>query len=79
MGKKENEYKIHESQPETERHEQQNYVDENLLPMQQIEGGGPPKKIDLKSMPRPLRIFGYFFMGTIILMVLLSLFVTFFR
>lgn len=29
--------------------------------------GVPDKPIDLKGMPRPLRYFGYFFMGAIVL------------
>jgi hypothetical protein len=33
-----------------------------------ISSGGPPKKVDWNLMPKPVRYFGYFFVGCIILM-----------
>lgn len=32
------------------------YIDDQLLSMQRIEGGGPPKRIDLKTMPKPVLV-----------------------
>ena len=71
---------IHETQPEKEHlYNNDNYVDENLRSMQIIEGGGPIKKINLNTMPRPLKIFGYFFFTTLVLMGTATIVVSFFR
>lgn len=35
---------------------------------QRIEGGGPPKKVNFNSMPKPVRFFGYFFIAVVIAM-----------
>ncbi|NGM80848.1 hypothetical protein G5B47_00325 [Paenibacillus sp. 7124] len=52
--------------------EDQYYVDEQLRPMQRIEGGGGPKKVYLQNMPKPVRYFGYFFVfGVPILLITL--------
>ncbi|WP_337102870.1 hypothetical protein [Paenibacillus sp. YIM B09110] len=63
---------IHETQPEKVQTgdviPNVHYVDENLRSIQQIEGGGPIRKVDLGTLPRPLRIFGYFFISVIVLM-----------
>jgi hypothetical protein len=55
------------------------YIDEQLLPMQRIEGAGPPKKVDLNTLPKPLRIFGSALSVGAILMLLLLGYVSFFR
>jgi hypothetical protein len=55
------------------------YIDEQLLPLQRIDGTGPPNKIDLNTLPKPLRIFGYaLFVGAILMLLLLG-YVSFFR
>lgn len=72
--------KIHETQPEKEHlHSNYNYLDENLRSIQSIEGGGPMKKIDLNSMPRPLKIFGYFVFSILVLMVAVAVLISFIR
>ena len=38
---------------------QTGYTDEQLLPQQWIEGGGPPRRVDLNSLPGPLKYLGY--------------------
>jgi hypothetical protein len=43
-------------------------VNELIQEIQIIEGGGSPKKVDWNSMPKPVRYFGYFFVGCILLM-----------
>ncbi|MGO4537647.1 hypothetical protein [Paenibacillus sp. 2TAB19] len=67
-----NEKNIHETQSEKQEtrdvFSNVNDIDENLRSIQQIEGGGPIRKVDLRTMPRPLRIFGYFFISVIVLM-----------
>ncbi|MBO7744363.1 hypothetical protein I8J29_09170 [Paenibacillus sp. MWE-103] len=55
------------------------YVDENLRQMQNIEGGGPPKKMILNTLPRPLRILGYLFMAIMAGMGIFAVGVTLFR
>jgi hypothetical protein len=70
---------IHETQAVREIQEEPQYVDEQLLPMQRIEGGGPIKRVPLHTMPAPLRIFGYLFLGFMALMGVMALVVTFFR
>jgi hypothetical protein len=63
---------MHESQNE----DQKTLIDpvnfnEDLLPLQRIEGGGSPKKADLSSMPKPVRMIGYFIFAFIVVMVFL--------
>ncbi|MCZ8522899.1 MULTISPECIES: hypothetical protein [Paenibacillus] len=36
--------------------------------IRRIEGGGPPRRADLSSMPRPVRWFGYGFITSVVLM-----------
>ncbi|MDR6550757.1 hypothetical protein J2736_001944 [Paenibacillus qinlingensis] len=71
--------KIHETQPEKEiMYNNDNFVNEDLRSIQNIEGGGPINKIALNTLPRPLKAFGYFFISIIVLFgattVLISLF-----
>jgi hypothetical protein len=71
---------IHETQPKKEHsYSNDNYIDENLGSIQNIEGGGPMKKIDLNSMPRPLKIFGYFVFSIILLMGGVAFLISFIR
>jgi hypothetical protein len=60
----------HETQPDKEPivNNGQVVVNEWMQEIQIIEGGGPPKKVDWNSMPKPVRYFGYFYVGCIILM-----------
>lgn len=74
--------KVHETKSnETEQLKSTNssFVDDQVLPLQRIEGGGAPKRIDLSTMPKPLRIFGYFFFAFMIVMLLAILFVSIFK
>lgn len=72
--------KIHETKPETVRVESEaEYVNPSLLEMQQIEGGGSPKKADLGSMPSPIRYFGYFFFASATLMLIVGLWIQFMK
>jgi hypothetical protein len=58
----------HETQPDKEPIVNNGQVVNELIQeIQIIEGGGPPKKVDWNSMPKPVRYFGYFFVGCIIL------------
>lgn len=59
--------------------EDQYYVDEQLRPMQQIEGGGGPKKVNLQSMPKPVRYFGYFFVIGVPILLLVLVIISFFK
>ncbi|KRE47780.1 hypothetical protein [Paenibacillus sp. Soil522] len=71
---------IHETQPEKEHlYNNDNYVDENLRSIQNIEGGGPLKKIDLNTMPRPLKVFGYFLFSILMLMGAAAVLISFIR
>ncbi|WP_442600732.1 hypothetical protein [Paenibacillus sp. KN14-4R] len=68
---------------ENKNHETQHIADYSELESPQInsmieeaqrsEGGGPPKKVNFKSMPKPIRIFGYFFIVVMILMVVFAI------
>lgn len=44
---------------------------------QRIEGGGPIKKVDINSLPKPIRIFRYFiliiFFGMLIIVLVTSI------
>lgn len=71
---------IHETQPEKGKlYHNDNYVDENLRSIQNIEAGGPMKKIDLNTVPRPLRVFGYVFFSILVLMGVATVLISFFR
>ncbi|WP_028612499.1 hypothetical protein [Paenibacillus harenae] len=77
---KKDEKHTYETQPSSlEKISHNNTFNEELLPMQNIEGGGPPKKVDLNTLPKPIRFFGYFLMILAILMLLSAGIVTFFR
>ncbi|RIX47896.1 hypothetical protein D3P08_24785 [Paenibacillus nanensis] len=52
--------RIHETvQHERTEHVETGFMDPNTSSIQQIEGGGPMKRIHLQDMPMPLRLFGY--------------------
>ncbi|MGZ9586993.1 hypothetical protein [Paenibacillus marinisediminis] len=72
---------VHETQQSSEIiiPNEQGYVDENLRSIQNVEGGGLFKKVDLKAMPSPLRVFGYVFYTIAILMLLVAIYVSVFR
>ncbi|WP_274648782.1 hypothetical protein [Paenibacillus humicola] len=71
---------LHETQPDQDNlYHNEPYVDENFRPIQNIEGGGPMKKIDFNTMPRPLKVFGYFFFAIIILMGIAAIVISFLR
>jgi hypothetical protein len=71
---------IHETQPEKEHlSSNDHYVDENLRSIQSIEGGAPMKRIDMNSMPRPIRFFGYFVFSMLVLMGVVAVLIKFIR
>ncbi|WP_405115827.1 hypothetical protein MHH28_13880 [Paenibacillus sp. FSL K6-1217] len=56
------------------------YIDEQLLPQQLIEGGGPFRRVDLTSLPGPVKYIGYMIVyGIPVLLVGLIVAVTFFK
>ncbi|WP_031933163.1 hypothetical protein [Brevibacillus borstelensis] len=65
--------KIHESQPAGNPPIADQPVNPLLEQAQVAEGGGPPKPVDMRSMPRWLRFFGYSFLAAFFLLVLLLL------
>jgi hypothetical protein len=71
---------IHETQP-SERPvvTDDNSINNSLNEIQRIEGGGPPRKIDFKSMPAPVRLFGYFFILVMVLMMLFLIGISIFK
>lgn len=70
--------RIHTSQSDnTNLHQEEHYVDENLRSIQTIAGGGPPKIADLKAMPLMVRMFGYVIIAIIVLMGLTAVAVSF--
>ncbi|RJX36679.1 hypothetical protein D3P09_26840 [Paenibacillus pinisoli] len=46
-----------ETRPHVEQNER--YQDSHLTSIQQIEGGGTIKRVNMNDIPLPLRIFGY--------------------
>lgn len=48
-------------------------------PMQQIEAGGPPKKVDLQSLPVPIRYIGYCIVFGIPLLFLTLIIISFLK
>lgn len=63
----------------SENSEEYRYIDEELKPMQQIEGGGGPKKVHLQSMPKPIRYFGYFFVFIVPILLISLVIISFIR
>ncbi|MEK4850655.1 hypothetical protein NST04_12490 [Paenibacillus sp. FSL H7-0756] len=56
------------------------YIDEQLLPQQLIEGGGPLRRVDLTSLPVPVKYIGYMIVyGIPVLFLSLIVAVTFFK
>lgn len=72
--------KIHETQPDEKPIVNNGELvgDERLREIQNIEGGGPLKKVDWKAMPKPVRVFGYFFVACVVLMGIFGIIVSFF-
>ncbi|WP_058301406.1 hypothetical protein [Gorillibacterium timonense] len=75
------ERKPHESQSGEKNISEESvaYVDPQLEELARITGGGPMKKTDLATMPKPLRYFGYFVMTVFILMVAIGFYFSFFK
>ncbi|MBW7475170.1 hypothetical protein K0T92_10460 [Paenibacillus oenotherae] len=59
---------IHTSQPASELISEKNSTNEHLLPQQIIEGGGPPARVQLNMLPRPVRWFAYLLMAIAVIM-----------
>ncbi|WP_054957745.1 hypothetical protein [Paenibacillus dakarensis] len=55
------------------------YVDENLRTLQNIGGGGPPRKADLGSMPGFPRIVGYFVIYAVPLLFLILILISYLK
>lgn len=70
---------VHETQAAPEILYQEGYADEKLLPIQRIEGGGPPKTVRMQNLPVPIRVIGYCFFGLLVCMMIMSLVVSLFR
>lgn len=49
-------------------------VNQDLLPIQIIEAGGPPKKVDYSTLPKPIRIFGYVVTVILLIFTLITIF-----
>jgi hypothetical protein len=45
---------------------------------QRIEGGGRPNKVFFKQLPKPIRIFGYFFIGAMLIIFVFAIIMTLF-
>jgi len=61
-------------EPQTVLHENEPYLDPQLEEIQRITAGGPPRKADYAAMPKPIRLFGYFFSAAVVVMALFSLY-----
>lgn len=69
-----NDNENHETQSDTNYSDAETtQVHSMIEEAQRIEGGGPPKKVDFKSLPKPIRIFGYFFITMMIIMVVFAI------
>ncbi|NIK71390.1 hypothetical protein [Paenibacillus sp. BK720] len=69
---------IHETQPQREQIHPQ-YVDEQLYPLQNVEGGGPLRKPDLSTMPRPIRVIGFLIITSSVIIAASVILVDLFR
>lgn len=59
--------------------EETRYVDDPLLPMQRIEGGGGPKRVHFDSMPAPVRYLGYFFVFIVPVLFVILIIISFIK
>ncbi|KUP24863.1 hypothetical protein [Paenibacillus sp. DMB5] len=66
------------SLPVMQRHTEA-YIDEQLLPQQRIEAGGPPQRVSLSSFPAPIRYIGYAVVYGIPLIVLVLILISLFK
>ncbi|CAH1195993.1 hypothetical protein PAECIP111892_02142 [Paenibacillus auburnensis] len=55
------------------------YIDDQLLPQQKIEAGGPPRRVDLDTLPAPIRYIGYAVMFGIPVLFLVLIIVSFIK
>lgn len=69
----------HETQPEPLSSQEDSVIHEDLLPIQRIEGGGPPKRVDFSTLPKPIRYFGYFLVAAAVIMAVMAAVVSLFR
>ena len=74
-------YKIHETERKIEviMDSHSAYQDEQVRSIQQIEAGGPPKKVDLESLPGPLKYVGYCIVFGIPILFLVLIIVSFIK
>lgn len=64
--------KIHETQKTGGFETEPGYVTE-FENAQRIEGGRPLQKINLRQLPAPIRVFGYFFMAVMLVMLVFTI------
>lgn len=66
--------KYHETQADTSYSEvEAAHIQSTFEDSQRIEGGGPPKKLDIASLPTPIRILGWLFIVVMMVMVVFAL------
>ena len=73
--------KIHETERKMEVPIDSNssFQDEQIRLIQQIEAGGPPKKLNLNSLPGPLKYVGYAIVFGIPVLFLILIIVSFIK
>lgn len=66
--------KIHETQETVKTYTAKvNGDTHEIEAMQRITGMGTPKKVHLSDLPKPIRIFAYFFFGSVVVMFIFAL------
>ncbi|MHA7966788.1 hypothetical protein ACX93W_21995 [Paenibacillus sp. CAU 1782] len=66
--------KQHETHQLTDYAEAQNKGIHSMMEdAQRIEGAGPPKKVDFRTLPKPLRIFGYCVIALLVAMLVFGI------
>jgi hypothetical protein len=63
----------HETEPQHEPLPEEPYINPQLEQLTRIEGG-PPRRVYLQHMPKWLRVFGYCFIGFLLIEVLFGIY-----
>ncbi|MNJ00172.1 hypothetical protein D3C73_1594420 [compost metagenome] len=71
--------KLHETQKQQMHSNEVTFENEPIANLQYIEGGGPPKRVNLNEMPKWIGYFGYFFLYIIPLLFVGLIILSFFR
>lgn len=69
-----NQSTLHETTPPREAAPEQPYINPQLEQLARIETGGVPRKVNMRHLPKWLRVFGYFLIAFLLVEMLLGIY-----